>query len=179
MNIKSWTLKEQVKNLYSCIRNMQKQINLLRTVNVLRINEIKELKYEISIIKDILSPGEPEVKEEPAAPELTWWCVPGMYVMNKATGTISHQRIEDISKETNNVVLSNDKILIFEEIKQCYKPVGGPFDMIPEWANEIKFNDDGDGYFFDLNTCENWFFHAWHNCPDEFKGNTYSLEGLK
>jgi len=93
-----------------------------------------------------------------------WWVVPGMVVKNN----IDYVRI----------VEKDDKYLY--AVDKLYKPIGGPFDMVPEWATHIQFGSDGSSSFLPYeNQTYDKDVPVWHDCPEEFKGKTFSLEGLK
>lgn len=101
-------------------------------------------------------------------PELPWWCVPGMCIVNKTI--------------PSNISIINESDLVGEgllNIIKNYKPFGGPFDMIPKEATNICFEPDGSGYFIIKNYMDLRPFPIWDNCPEEFKGIKFSLEGLE
>ena len=121
--------------------------------------------------------GESLKKREPDKP---WWLVPGMQLKQIASDnvyTIAEIRADYIVFTTGTPE-DTSGILAF------YKLNGGPFDMVPEWATHIEFYDmdrkkSDRGGCFEGDAGYVISFPIWHNCPEEFKGKTFSLEGLK
>ena len=89
-----------------------------------------------------------------------WWLVQGALI-----------------KDENNIIYQIDakKDIRGFTGRDNIKPIGGPFDMIPERFDNIYFKSDGSGHF----GCEYHYtkkdFPVWHNCPEEFKCKTFSL----
>jgi hypothetical protein len=107
--------------------------------------------------------------------KLPWWCVPGMIIRDEGSGW--EGRILTITKFSIYFYPDgeNDNLIGFQFIKR-YKPVSGPFAMIPEDANLIFFNIDGRGGFQEYEGHPSPVrFPIWHDCPEEFKGKTFPI----
>lgn len=139
----------------------------------LSIKFIDYAKYRIDHDLEICDfCGESLKKPESDRP---WWAIVGMCVKTKETNDVG--KITNIS--VHGVEIDHGLNWDIDEIK----PIGGPFDMIPEWATYIYFSPAGSGDFRDsryiLKETVLLDFPIWHNCPEEFKGKTFSLKGLK
>jgi len=122
-----------------------------------------------------------ELRLELAKPEedLPWWLVPGMVVQSIHAEKIIYL-VAEISE--NKIIAGGFEWMGYlKPFCDDHKPIGGPFDMLPEWATHIHFQEDGHWAFVIRENGKDHleYFPIWHNCPDAFKGNTYSLEGLR
>lgn len=116
-----------------------------------------------------------KLQQEPLLP---WWCVPRMYIMDRKNDLYVYKIIR-VDKNTAYIknYIKNNSISV-DEVIEIFKPFGGPFDMIPKGATGISFNFDGSGYFIVKNYIDMRSFPIWNNCPEQFKGKAFSLEGL-
>ena len=65
--------------------------------------------------------------------------------------------------------------MIVTELDNC-RPIGVPFDCMPEWATKIRFALDGDFVFLPESiTDEIICTHDFRNCPYGLKGKTLPI----
>ena len=130
--------------------------------------------------------GESLKQPESSKIEAPFWVTKGMVIKHKWQ---EHQVCEIISVKGDYVTVQSDYTnkanMYISVIIDRFKPIGGPFDTKPKWATHIEFYHDDQnlsdwgGMFKDTNNRKYLYFPIWHDCPEEFKGKTYSLEGLE
>lgn len=127
-----------------------------------------------------LSPGspgkEPDMKRD--MQNKPWWFVHGMLVED------DYDRLYTIVEENNEFFFADntDRWPADPEF-QIVSPRSGPFDMVPSWAEWIRFEEDGSGTFHSVDKYTlvdyNMKFPVWPKCPQKFKPGYFPVHEIK
>lgn len=111
-----------------------------------------------------------------------WWLVPGIVLeqIRKDNEKVIVM-ITKMNNDTGEIDFNDGDWWSPDRMKSIkFKPIGVPFDCMPEWAERIEFNQFGliiyhpkDIYYFEENYYERFKqYCSFPKCPEEWKGKT-------
>ena len=102
-----------------------------------------------------------------------WWLVEGV-IVEDSDGNL----LEVILLKSRGILAlhNNYKYFELENLNlENYKPVGVPFDCMPEKTTEIRFSNSGYFQFYHGFIQSSSKFLPFPKCPEQWKGKTFEI----